>query len=269
MKFFNGHSIDYKKKKVIISDLDGTLTESKMKVSPEMSRAIERATRLYHFAVVSGGSFSQFKKQLVNGISNERQYLSKILLFPTNGTKLFRYVDDKWIKVYSMNLKVKDRKTIVEGFTRMIGEYEFAKPNIIYGPQVEDRISQVTFSALGQFAPLSQKMEWDSDGSKRMLMKERLEQLLPDFEIRIGGTTSLDVTKRGLDKSYAVTKMRDITGFDNDEMVFIGDALFKNGNDYAVRSTKIQCVQVDSVKETLAFLNELISQHNNQVRRTC
>ena len=144
---------------VIISDLDGTLTESKMKVSPEMSRAIERATRLYHFAVVSGGSFSQFKKQLVNGISNERQYLSKILLFPTNGTKLYRYVDDKWIKVYSMNLKVKDRKTIVEGFTRMIGEYELAKPNIIYGPQVEDRISQVTFSALGQFAPLSQKME--------------------------------------------------------------------------------------------------------------
>jgi len=37
----------------------------------------------------------------------------------------------------------------------------------ICGELIEDRGSQITYSGLGQFAPLAEKVKWDPDFSKR------------------------------------------------------------------------------------------------------
>lgn len=257
MRFYNAKVIDFIEKKVIICDLDGTLTASKSKVTTEMLEVMRKLLKFYIIAIVSGGTFSQFEKQIINFIPHDRRYLSRFFMFPTNGSRLLRFVKDDWIEIYSIILSEDERKSIINAFEVVIKEFEFAKPSKIFGRQIEDRGSQVTYSAIGQFAPLSLKKKWDPDTSKRKLMKTRMEELLPNFEIRIGGTTSLDVTKHGINKSYSVIKMKELTGYDIGNMLFVGDSLFKGGNDYVVRSTRIECVQVDDFKETISLFNKV------------
>jgi len=67
----------------------------------------------------------------------------------------------------------------------------------------------VTFSALGQQAPLAEKEKWDPDFAKRKKITAILEKHIPEFSIRMGGATSIDVTKSGIDKAYGIGKLRD------------------------------------------------------------
>jgi phosphomannomutase len=101
-----------------------------------------------------------------------------------------------------------------------------------WGPLVEDRESQITFSALGQQAPLEAKKDWDPDFAKRKAIKALLDVTLPDFPVRLGGSTSIDVTLPGIDKAYGIHKLRDVLHIDIAEMLYVGDALFPGGNDY-------------------------------------
>jgi hypothetical protein len=97
------------------------------------------------------------------------------------------------------------------------------------------RLEQITFSALGQQAPLDEKKKWDPDFAKRRQMKAFLDHLIPEFSVRLGGTTSIDVTKQGIDKGYGIRKLRGILGVAVSEMIFVGDALFPAGNDYPAK----------------------------------
>ena len=115
---------------------------------------------------------------------------------------------------------------------------------------IEDRGSQITFSALGQQAPLEEKKKWDPDFAKRTKIKAILDTLVPEFSVRMGGATSIDITKPGIDKAYGIRKLRDILGISINEMIFIGDALFPGGNDHPARETGVVCIQVRDPNET-------------------
>ena len=114
----------------------------------------------------------------------------------------------------------------------------------VWGEVIEDRGSQITFSALGQQAPLDEKKKWDPDFAKRKKMKAILDKLIPDFSVRLGGATSVDVTKPGIDKAYGIGKLRDILDITIPEMIFIGDALFPGGNDYPAEEAGVVSIRV-------------------------
>jgi hydroxymethylpyrimidine pyrophosphatase-like HAD family hydrolase len=95
-----------------------------------------------------------------------------------------------------------------------------------WGEVIEDRGSQITFSALGQQAPIEEKKKWDADFAKRQRMKALLDKLIPEFSVRLGGTTSVNVTKPGIDKAYGIRKLRDTLGITIREMLFVGDPYF-------------------------------------------
>lgn len=57
--------------------------------------------------------------------------------------------------------------------------------------------------------------------------------------MRLGGTTSVDVTKAGIDKAYGIRKLRDILGVAIDDMILVVDALFQGGNDYPAKETGV------------------------------
>jgi phosphomannomutase len=65
---------------------------------------------------------------------------------------------------------------------------------------------------LGQQAPLEEKKKWDPDFAKRKKIKALLDKLIPEFSVRLGGATSIDVTKHGIDKAYGIRKLRDVLG---------------------------------------------------------
>jgi len=133
------------------------------------------------------------------------------------------------------------------------------KPVRVWGEVIEDRGSQITFSALGQQAPLEAKEKWDPDFSKRKKMQERLAQLIPEFSVRLGGTTSVDVTKPGIDKAYGIGKLRDTLGIAIREMIFVGDALFPGGNDYPAEEAGALSIQVKNPHETKRVVETIIA----------
>ena len=90
---------------------------------------------------------------------------------------------------------------------------------------IEDRGSQITFSALGQEAPLEEKVKWDPDFAKRKKMKTILDGLIPEFSVRLGGSTSIDVTKPGIDKAYGIKKLGDVLAISIEAMIFVGGRL--------------------------------------------
>jgi len=243
-------------KKLIVFDLDGTLAESKSPLDVEMSKLLNSLLSIVKVAVISGGDWPQFEKQVLANL-NQGAGLQNLSLLPTCGTKFYRY-DSAWTKIYSEDFTAEEKAKITRSLQQVSDDSGF-KPVRVWGEVIEDRGSQITFSALGQQAPLEAKEKWDPDFSKRKKMQERLAQLIPEFSVRLGGTTSVDVTKPGIDKAYGIGKLRDTLGFAIREMIFVGDALFPGGNDYPAEEAGALSIQVKNPHETKRVVETIIA----------
>jgi HAD superfamily hydrolase (TIGR01484 family) len=243
-------------KKLIVFDLDGTLAESKSPLDAGMSALLHDLLRIVKVAVISGGDWPQFEKQLLSNLPHDER-LVNLSLLPTCGTKFFEYAGD-WKKIYSEDFTGDEKEKIVSSLKKAVGAAGF---NIerVWGAVIEDRGSQITFSALGQQAPLEEKNKWDPDFTKRKKIKAVLKNLIPEFSVRLGGTTSVDVTKPGIDKAYGIRKLRDILGLAIKEMMFIGDALFPGGNDYPAKEAGVVSIQVRDSNETKRIIEAIIA----------
>ena len=216
-------------KKLIVYDLDGTLAESKSALDAEMSGLLYDLLGVTKVAVISGGDWPQFQKQLLANLPADER-LVNLSLLPTCGTKFFRYAGD-WKRIYAEEFTTDEKQKIIASLENAIAKAGY-RPEKVWGEVIEDRGSQITFSALGQRAPLTAKETWDADFGKRKKIKAILDTLIPEFSVRMGGATSIDITKPGIDKAYGIFKLRDLLGISLEEMIFIGDALFPGGNDY-------------------------------------
>lgn len=249
--------IDYKKK-LIIFDLDGTLAESKSPMDVEMSKLLGKLLAKKKVAVISGGSFEQFQKQFLAGLQCDKRLFSNLSLCPTCGASMYIYKEDMWQNVYREELSENEKKRTFEAFYTAFLQAGFFVPETIYGDLIEDRFTQVTFSAYGQKAPLELKSGWDPDQSKRKKIVSFMEKLLPDLEVRIGGSTSIDVTKKGIDKAFGVRKLSDILHIPIKDILFVGDALFPGGNDYSATVTGVDTFAVSGVKDTKKLIQSLV-----------
>jgi len=244
-------------KKLIVFDLDGTLAESKASLDSEMSALLNDLVGIIKVAVISGGDWSQFEKQLLSNLS-KNEHLKNLSLLPTCGTKYFQYTGD-WKKIYSEDFTAEEKEKIVNSLKKALGTADY-KVEKVWGEVIEDRGSQITFSGLGQQAPIEEKKKWDPDFIKRKKIKAILDTYIPEFSVRLGGTTSVDITKPGIDKAYGVKKLRDILGIAFNEMIFIGDALFPGGNDYpAEENGAVSSIQVKNPNETKLAIKTIIA----------
>jgi HAD superfamily hydrolase (TIGR01484 family) len=243
-------------KKLIVYDLDGTLAESKSPLDAEMAGLLHDLLGIVKVAVISGGAWKQFEEQLLSNLPRDER-LANLSLLPTCGTQFFRY-GANWTKVYSEDLAQDEKAKIESSLQKAVSEAGF-KPQKLWGEQIKDRGSQITFSALGQEAPLDEKGKWDPDYAKRKKIKAILDTVLPEFSVRMGGATSIDVTKPGIDKAYGIRKLRDILGIPLKAMIFIGDALFVGGNDYPAEEAGVVSIPVKSPEETKRVTEAIIA----------
>ena len=243
-------------KKLIVFDLDGTLAESKSALDGEMSGLLHDLLAIVKVAVISGGDWPQFQEQLLSHLLQDKR-LENLSLLPTSGTKFYKYLG-AWIKLYSEDFTAEEQEKIITALDKAIGIADF-KVDKIWGEQMEDRGSQITFSALGQQAPLEEKEKWDPDFTERKKMKAILDTLIPEFSVRIGGSTSVDITKPGIDKAYGIRKLRDRLDISLKEMIFIGDALYVGGNDYPAEKAGVVSIPVRGPDETKRVTQTIIA----------
>ena len=244
-------------KQLIVFDLDGTLAESKSSIDTEMSTLLHNLSGVIKVAVISGGNWPQFEKQVLSNLPHD-ECLDNIFLLPTCGTKFYKYAGGAWEKLYSEDFTGAEKKKIIGSLTKAIEETGF-KEKKVWGEIIEDRGSQITYSALGQQAPLEEKKKWDPDFAKRKKIKAIIDKLIPEFSIRLGGTTSVDITKPGIDKAYGIKKLKDILGIAITDMIFIGDALFPGGNDYPAEEAGVLSIKVRDPNESKRVIEAIVA----------
>src|SRR5271169_5272631 len=243
-------------KKLIVYDLDGTLAESKSSLDAEMAARLHDLLGIVKVAVISGGDWPQFTKQVLSNLPHD-EHLKNLSLLPTCGTKFYQYAGG-WKKLYSEDFTSDEKEKIISSLKQALEGAGF-KVEKVWGEAIEDRGSQITYSALGQEAPLEQKTKWDPDFAKRKKIKALLDPLIPGFSVRMGGATSIDVTKPGIDKAYGIGKLKDVLGISLKEMIFVGDALFPGGNDYPAEEAGVISIPVRGPHETKRVIETVIA----------
>jgi len=249
-------------KKLVVFDLDGTLAESKADIDGEMASLLSQLLIVEKVAIISGGAWPQFDHQVLTHLP-KGTHLSELSILPTCGTKFFRF-DERWRPVYSEDLSAEQRKQIIDALHKAVDEAGL-KPEKLWGDQIEDRGSQITFSALGQQAPLDAKKDWDPNLEKRKKLQVALKKLLPEFAVNIGGSTSIDVTKPGIDKAYGIRKLKETLRIEIDEMIFVGDAIYPGGNDYPAKQAGVFSIKVRDPDETKRVIEAILACESGQV----
>jgi len=244
-------------KQLIAFDLDGTLAESKQPLEDEMAEALASLFEVANVAVISGGDWPQFDKQVASRLPAGAD-LSKLWLMPTTGTKLYIHRDGAWTEVYAELFDDDQKAKILHAFDESLRATGFV-PEQTWGERIEDRGTQITFSALGQQAPIDAKAQWDPDFAKRKVIQADLRNRLPGFSINMGGATSIDITREGVDKAYGLKKLRDASGIALDAMMFVGDAIFPGGNDYPAKQLGLDTVRVRDPQDTLTVIATILA----------
>ncbi len=253
-------------KKVIAFDLDGTLAPSKSPLPDRMGTAISRLLEHFEVCVISGGKFEQFQKQLLNGLHTGPASLDRLHIMPTCGTRYMRYdaTKDVWRKVYAEDFSEPEKKEIIAVLDKVTKELGYVEKET-YGEIIEDRGSQVSWSAYGQDLVdvlgeegVRRKEAWDPDNRKKLRIRDAAAELLPDFEVRAGGLTTIDITKPGIDKAYGMQKLMDVLEIGKEDILFLGDRLSEGGNDYPVKEFGIDCLEVSRWEDTALVVEGIL-----------
>ena len=236
-------------KKLVAFDLDGTLALSKQPLEKEMSDLLGKLLGVADVAVITGGDWPQLEKQVASRLPKDAD-LKRLWIMPTTGSKLFRAADGRtWKPVYEDNFDRAEGEKIRHALDKAVTDAGL-KGEKVWGEQIEDRGSQITFSGLGQEAPLDAKNGWDPDRKKREALQKTLRAELPELSINLGGATSVDITRKGVDKAYAMRRLAEESGIPTAEMLFMGDATYPGGNDAPVPEAGIDTITVRDVKDT-------------------
>ncbi|MGI6878757.1 HAD-IIB family hydrolase [Microbacterium sp. gxy059] len=242
---------------LVAFDLDDTLAPSKSRAEPRVAQLLVDLARRVEVAIISGGQIAQFRSQLVDALPEAPDALAHFHLLPTCGTQYYRHDGSGFSALYARDLTDDERSralAAVEEEAKRLGLWETET----WGPILEDRGSQITFSALGQAAPVDAKKAWDPTSEKKSRLRDAVQGRLPDLEVRSGGSTSVDITRKGIDKAYGMTQLSEQTGIALDDMLFYGDRLDPDGNDYPVLAMGVACVAVDGWEDTAAKLDALL-----------
>ncbi|WP_119696409.1 HAD-IIB family hydrolase [Microbacterium halotolerans] len=244
--------------RLVAFDLDDTLAPSKSVMDPLMGELLLALAGRAEVAIISGGQLSQFMMQVVDRLPDTgADELSHFHLLPACGTQYYRLSGHSVEMVYARALTEDQKRralSVLEEEARRLGLWE----SETWGEILEDRDSQITFSALGQQAPVDKKSAWDPTGERKSSLRAAVAARLPDLEVRSGGSTSVDVTEQGIDKAYGMQRLVEQTGIALDDMLFVGDRLDQHGNDYPVLAMGVACHAVGGWEEAARFVDALL-----------
>jgi hydroxymethylpyrimidine pyrophosphatase-like HAD family hydrolase len=260
-------------RKVLAFDVDQTLNVAKMPIPEEIAELLTKLLDYYEICPISGQKFEQFLIQIVNQLKDPTdEQMNHLHLFVAQGTQYYRWIGGKngdakpvmldgkqtnWELVY--NYPLTD-----EQIAKIAGALEQASKELGYweenpkGEIIENRISQVTLSALGQSAGTEEKYAWDPDHKKRKAIVARAKELAPEFGYEIGGTTSINVFTPGMNKTFGMDKMMEYLDVKKEEILYFGDMTQPGGNDYPVVEMGIDTITVRSHEDTAFALRGIL-----------
>tara|TARA_Y100000310_G_C20431193_1_gene691545 strand:+ start:71 stop:841 length:771 start_codon:yes stop_codon:yes gene_type:complete len=254
----NFKNIKYNNKKFIFADVDDTICESCQQISPEMAKQISKMIQNdYEFAFISGTKSADLIKMISSLVKEKHHILG------TTGTNYTFVHNDISNEKYNYSLDEIEKNEIFNALQKLILEYDI-QPMTNRADQLQDRNSQITLSAIGRNAPSTMKRNHDPDGIKRATWVKYLRNFLSEdkYDIKVAGTTSIDITRKGLDKEWGIRKFAEYYKVKLDQILFFGDKIYPGGNDFPATRV-VDCIKVDSPNDTLKKLKEIFPENEN------
>lgn len=242
--------------KAAIFDLDDTLAES---FQPPRLETVEKLKSLLDaipVSIMSGAGFERIERDFLY-ILEKSPNIALLYLFPNSATQCMTW-HGGWNEEYNLVLTADERKRIKDVISEASRELPVINETKHYGEQVADRGAQIAFTIVGLDAPQNMKTQWDPDAAKRRIIKNYLVQQLPEFDVCTGGASTIDITRKGINKAYGVKWLSERLKIPASEMLYVGDALYEGGNDAVVIPTGIQTRSVSGPAETLTVINDLL-----------
>jgi HAD superfamily hydrolase (TIGR01484 family) len=232
--------------KIFIADVDDTICESTKVIKKEMVNQLvalnETGTTLIF---ISGSTIDQIYWQISPFLKTTHY------LIGTSGSECVgvnRYGIKS--KIFEVEFPYDDKKKVLEAFEDLI-VCHLVFPVTTKEDQLQDRGSQVTFSCLGRNAPSDMKKKFDPNRIIRTrwvrFLIDRLGSLADKYSINIGGTTSIDVTIKGIDKAYGISRLLAIIKESPSDAIFFGDSTDPGGNDYPATNV----ITIEHIKRIL------------------
>lgn len=245
--------------KTIVFDLNGTLSNSNTPIDEEMGLFLNGLLFSYNVSIISGGSWKQLQLQVIDPLNPEpKDLLDNLYMLPNSGGSMYQtWSKYGWVATYQNKMDRRDTVKIVKVLEDMLRDSELEQPKVAWGKQIDCRECQVTFSALGPKAPLDVKESWDPDRSKRKDIVNNIHSKLSGYEIFISGKTSIDICPNGMGKKYGVDELMKRLHISKDDVVYVGNSIFRGGNDYAAVEMGLEYVQVQNPEETKKWINAL------------
>ncbi|MBQ9544031.1 MAG: phosphomannomutase [Clostridia bacterium] len=233
--------------KTVAMDLDGTLTQHKSPLIPSNRAALDKLGEKYKLLIVGAGQVGRIYKQLdypidiignyglqyaVYDKSTASQRVLRDLAFPCDRTGVLKRADML-------------RKEL--GFTSFYGD------SVQFHPS-----GCLTFPLLGTDAPLSEKLAFDPDRSKRRAVYKRVCEVFCEYRVFVGGSSSFDMAPSPHDKFNALDLYCRENGYAHKEVVFIGDDYGPGGNDESVFVSDFPCLGIDDYRDFPELVAPLI-----------
>jgi HAD superfamily hydrolase (TIGR01484 family) len=242
--------------KAAIFDLDETLAVSFNPPTEPMLARITALQKVLPVVIMSGAGFDRIQRDVIAHLPESP---TNLVLFPNSSSQCFMLKNGTWETVYNHVLNESERATIKSVLQSALTQHDDLKDVVAYGPQIVDREAQIAFTGVGQDAPTEVKAAWDPTAEKRLRIARTLKEQLPEFDILIGGASTIDVTRKDTNKSYGVRWYADYLHVQPSDMLYVGDALYPGGNDEVVILTGVQTRAVANPTETETIIDEILA----------
>lgn len=244
--------------KVALFDLDNTLAEPFRPISDAMTASLTKVIARLPTAIMTAASLERIELEVLSRLGGDVD-LTRLMLFTANAGQAFAFEKNHWRMQYGFEFTDAQLAQIRAALEESLRETNVLQGAKVYGEQFIDYKGYFAFTALGVGAPVEERRAWDPDFAKRTVLRAKLLEKLPEFDVYIGGSTSIDITFKGVSKAYGITWLSERMKIPASDMLYVGDALYEGGNDQVVISTGVQTRQTKDPEETLAIIDELLA----------
>ena len=260
------------KEKIVMFDMDGTLTAPRGPVEPKVIQALKRLTKYAKVGIITGSDYDYVLQQMSSAFDIGGVPVDKIDILPCNGTK--RYVANQkrefeLVSDVSMINEIGDKgyRRLLQFCTRSQTEILSRHPGIPFtGTFIQYRGSLLNWCPVGRSANNQERakfVEIDKALGIRKTFMNKLHELIHEGDTRInvtvalGGSTSLDIYPTGWDKTYGLTH------YPGHDVWFVGDRCEEGGNDwhiYEALKQRNRSFHIHDPDGTIAVIDKIIGQ---------
>ena len=237
---------------IILFDIDGTLTEPRLKMDNIMLNTLQNLKTKYKIGCVGGSDFAKAKQQVGDNILEIFNYS-----FFENGLVAYKEKEVLAIQNLKIYLGEDKIKTFVNFVMHYIADLDIP---IKRGTFIEFRNGMMNISPIGRNCSQSEREEFEKFDDKFKIREIKITTLKTKFEdynlsYSIGGQISFDVFPKGWDKTYC---LKYLTEYEN--IYFFGDKTDVGGNDYEIfNSDRTISYKTTGVIKTIELLTDIFS----------